>query len=124
MVVEQDRYKTLIKQTQATQWTPGQSGNPAGRPISSVTTLLKNKGSEDNQAIADKLYSLALSGDMPAIKEYIDRTEGKVIDKHLSIHVEVTPESIQVAQGRLVSAQKDTYELTGQCPVCGAKDDK
>ncbi len=63
-------------------WQPGQSGNPNGRPKNSVTTLLKNRNPKDNQKIADKLYQLALAGDMSAIREYIDRTDGKVTDTH------------------------------------------
>ena len=57
---------------------PGVSGNPAGRPKNSVTTLLKNRSPEDNKKIADKLYQMAINGDMAAIREYIDRTDGRV----------------------------------------------
>lgn len=82
MVEKHDKYKTLIEQTKATRWKENQSGNAAGRPPNSVTTLLKNRNPEDNLAVADKLYALAIAGDMSAIREYIDRTDGKVIDKH------------------------------------------
>lgn len=61
------------------QWQPGQSGNPGGRPKDTVSMLLKEK---DKQKVADKLYQLALKGDMRAIQEYMDRTEGKVTDTH------------------------------------------
>ena len=60
------------------RWTEGQSGNPAGRKPNSVTTLLKNRSPEDNKKIADKLYQMAINGDMAAIREYIDRTDGRV----------------------------------------------
>lgn len=96
------------------QWEPGQSGNPAGRPLNSVTTLLKNRNHEDNQLIADKLYDLALAGDMAAIREYIDRTDGKVVDKHLTVNVAITPESLQAARERLQLAQAETQDLLGQ----------
>ena len=62
----------------STRYKPGQSGNPAGRPKNSVTTLLKNVDEITNQKICDKLIELALKGDLPAIREYLDRTDGKV----------------------------------------------
>ena len=58
---------------------PGETLNPGGRPKDTVSALLKEK---DRQAVADKLYQLALKGDMRAIQEYMDRTEGKVTDTH------------------------------------------
>ncbi|KKM94095.1 hypothetical protein LCGC14_1201710 [marine sediment metagenome] len=61
---------------------PGVSGNPAGRPKNSVTALLKNQDSLTTQAICDKLVELAKNGDLPAIREYLDRTDGKVTDTH------------------------------------------
>ena len=67
---QQDKYKTLIEQTEATRFKEGQSGNPGGRPKDTVSMLLKEK---DRQAVADKLYQLALKGDMRAIQEYMDR---------------------------------------------------
>ncbi|KKM85518.1 hypothetical protein LCGC14_1288250 [marine sediment metagenome] len=63
---------------QLTPWQPGQSGNPNGRPKNSVTTLLKNQDAKTTQEICDKLIELAKEGDLPAIKEYLDRTDGKV----------------------------------------------
>ena len=74
--------KQWVNTDNLTPWKPGESGNPNGRPPNSVTTLLKNRKPEDNQKVADKLYQLALRGDMSAIREYIDRTDGKVTDTH------------------------------------------
>ena len=119
MVEKQDKNRTLIEQTKATRWKENQSGNPDGRPPNSVTTLLKNRNPEDNQAVADKLYALALNGDMSAIKEYIDRTDGKVIDKHLYVTVPVTPESIQQAQAILLEATQETKLLLDKYPKRG-----
>ncbi len=65
----------------STRYQPGISGNPAGRPKDAVSTLLKLK---DRQAIADKLYEMALAGDMKAIDMFLDRTEGKV-DSNLKL---------------------------------------
>lgn len=91
---------------------PGVSGNPKGKPLNSVTMLLKNKSPQENQAIADKLYDLALNGDMSAIREYIDRTDGKVVDKHLIAGiVSITPELLDQAQKRLTESVEATQAL-------------
>ena len=81
-MVEQvyNRSEQIKEANVSTRYQPGESGNPAGRPKNSVTTLLKNKSPEENQAVADKLYALALEGDMSAIREYIDRTDGKQLE--------------------------------------------
>jgi len=83
MVVEQQairKQKGGFKKIEP-RWKPGQSGNPAGRPVNSVTALLKNQDPLTNKSICDKLIELAQAGDLPAIKEYLDRTDGKVTDK-------------------------------------------
>ena len=56
---------------------PGQSGNPNGRPKSSVTALLKATPDVDKKIIADKLTEIAKKGDLKAIDMFIDRTDGK-----------------------------------------------
>ena len=89
-------------------WQPGESGNPSGRPPDSVTTLLKLK---DRKKVADKLYELAISGELAAIREYLDRTEGKVTDKLLSVNVSITPELLEQAQKRLTESKNATQEL-------------
>ena len=72
------------------RWKKGQSGNPGGRPKKelSVSAILKVKLSEiytdktskktqtKAQWIADKLIFLALKGDMPAIREILNRVDG------------------------------------------------
>lgn len=61
-----------------TQWKPNESGNPNGRPITSVTTLLKNASDDDKKKIATQLTGKAKRGDLKAIDMFIDRTDGKV----------------------------------------------
>ncbi len=77
---------------------PEQSGNPAGRPKHSVTTLLKNTDKKTTKKIADKLTELAEEGDLKAIDMFIDRTDGKVTETHAilgAIQIEVVYESKQ-----------------------------
>lgn len=67
---------------------PGQSGNPAGRPKSrpfkdAIDAAIKKAGGGDDgkdflEAIARALLDKAASGDVPAIKEFGDRYDGKV----------------------------------------------
>lgn len=69
-------------------WTPGQTGNPAGRPKDSKiwqdaikrALTRKGRGLIDMQAIdqvADALIDVAIMGDIAAIKELGDRLDGK-----------------------------------------------
>jgi hypothetical protein len=69
---------------------PGQSGNPGGRPKGrSLTALLRDRLDEVDEATGKTIAQLvvegwlnaARDGNVPAIKEALDRTEGKVPDK-------------------------------------------
>lgn len=80
-----------------TTYTKGQSGNPNGRPTSDecLSKILKQKLDEPREVvvdgkkvvinvkeqIAEKLIVMALKGDIKAIKETMDRTEGKATQK-------------------------------------------
>jgi hypothetical protein len=74
------------------RWAPGQSGNPGGRPKGqSITARLRAlldaqavdakgapiPGLTIGDQIAQALAREAASGDVKAIKEYCDRTEGR-----------------------------------------------
>jgi hypothetical protein len=70
---------------EATQWQPGQSGNPSGRPkklhiTDAIRLELEQPGPDgmtNDAAIARKLVEMARGGNLEAIREIADRTEGK-----------------------------------------------
>lgn len=70
---------------ESTRWKPGQSGNPGGRPkklhiTDAIRAELEREGPDgvpNDAAIARVLVQLARSGNMDAIREIADRTEGK-----------------------------------------------
>lgn len=86
---------------------PGQTANPNGRPVGPITKFLREFGEAQeltftivktdskgtskseaklstggtktiNQAIAARLLQMAIAGDMKAIREVLNRTEGRV----------------------------------------------
>ena len=85
---------------------PGQSGNPKGRPKNKTLSEMirevlmeeipvKSKNGESRKELGIRLlaeawFRKANKGDMSAIKEILDRTEGKVTDKrHITGEVDV-----------------------------------
>ncbi len=86
---------------------PGQSGNPGGRPKGSVklSTCYERslarpypddaQGRTYAQVIADKAVELAAAGDIAAIKEVTDRTEGKAPQK-VEVNTEVNVTQVQL----------------------------
>lgn len=67
------------------QFKPGESGNPGGRPAKPLTQRLLARLFESDESMTKELVEAwiakALSGDIPALREMLDRTEGKVADK-------------------------------------------
>jgi hypothetical protein len=72
----------------ATQWKPGQSGNPAGRPKSiTLSEAYRKQLAKIDEAdplkrsfaevLAEQMIVKAKTGDVTALKELADRTEGK-----------------------------------------------
>ncbi len=100
------------------KYKPGESGNEGGRPKGkSITAELRKLLDEGVTAKELAKVLVAMSkDDLAALKELIDRTDGKVIDKRISINVAATPESIREAQERLLMAQDDTNKLLERYP--------
>jgi hypothetical protein len=119
--------------TKLKKWKPGQSGNPKGRPpkLVSITSYLKKDlatidektGKTYAEIVAQKLIDLALGGDLEAIKEILNRIDGKVLDKHeIDANIPVTliftpayktePETLPSPQGSLIDDSEKSL-LTG-----------
>ena len=81
--------------------------------IEAAAKFLKNEEQFSNKKVAQALYEMALTGDIPAIREYLDRTEGKVTDKHLSLTLTatLTPALLEEAKQRLQLSQEHTQSL-------------
>ena len=64
------------------RWQPGESGNPNGRPrkgfaMTDIMRQMLDENGNISKAIMSKLLQMAASGDMAAIREVLDRLEGK-----------------------------------------------
>ena len=80
--IEQQKNSREISNANLTNsFQPGESGNPAGRPKNSVTTLLKNASKKTTEAIAEKIREKAVEGDLGFTNLYLDRTDGPVRGK-------------------------------------------
>ena len=67
-------------------WKPGESGNIAGRPkdIKYISEALKDLLAKDPVLLKEVIEAMLKQvrlGNIPALKELLDRTEGKVADK-------------------------------------------
>jgi len=72
----------------ATQWQPGQSGNPKGRPpgIRNKATLMAMAVLEgDAERIAQQVVSAALAGDMTAARLVLERLVPPAREKPISL---------------------------------------
>ncbi len=65
---------------------PGNNANPNGRPpkelaISDTIRAMMNEKPEIKRALSTKLIEMALKGDLAAIREVMDRIEGKPVQR-------------------------------------------
>ncbi len=77
--------------SKATQFKPGQSGNPKGRPkgIQQIPDILRKIGEEDGlkdgsktklDVVMTRVFGYALEGKPWAVQFIADRTEGKAVE--------------------------------------------
>jgi Family of unknown function (DUF5681) len=104
-----------------TRWKPGQSGNPAGRPkgsgrLSKALCVLMLEPYPDDprgrtyaEVVAESLAKAAVSGDVSAIRELGDRTEGKATQRI---------ENVEFHEGfnRMTPEELLRYAATGVVP--------
>ena len=64
------------------QWKPGQSGNPSGRPKNNKALIKALEEIVNPNELAGRLYALALSMDLGAIKYIYDRIAGMPTQHH------------------------------------------
>jgi hypothetical protein len=112
-----------VRADEATRWKPGQSGNPCGRPkqtplIDACREVLAKpvpgdaRGRTYAQAIAEKLATKAVEGDIRAAQELADRAEGKA---RQTLQIENT--ALKQAFERMSDAELCDYARDGKLPT-------
>lgn len=76
-------------------WQPGQSGNPGGGPktrnlLKALRAAIEKEydGVTGAEMIAGKLMELVADGNVHAIREVYDRTEGKPLQANLNLNID------------------------------------
>jgi hypothetical protein len=80
------------------RWKPGQSGNPKGysrgrRAVDHVLELIEEKDAD--RAVAEVWFKAILERDFRYFKEYLDRRDGKVADRHEHDFANFTDEELR-----------------------------
>jgi hypothetical protein len=104
----------------------GQSGNPAGRPKNVLTRALRQKleetesnapGTRTNaEALADKLFRLALAGNVEALKICFDRLEGRP-RQTVSLTLDQREEYERMVETLIESEAAEGRELSRQMAI-------
>lgn len=68
---------------------PNNTNGTKNKPWSEAITKFGTQNPNQRDKVIEKLYGMAVAGDMAAIKEIIDRTDGKAIQ---GMEIEVTHE--------------------------------
>ena len=121
---------SVVPGGEATQFRPGQSGNPGGRPktaplsracrdLLARTIPSDPKGRTYAEAIAEALAEKAVAGDIRAAQELADRAEGRA---RQSIEIEHT--LLRQAFDRMNSEELETYAREGKLPAWFPKGDE
>ena len=98
MAVKTAKPKPAKKDPRATQWKPGQSGNPKGRPpkghsITEMVQSMMNERPEIKEAVTAKIMQLCLDGDITALKMLWNYMDGMPTQTN-KLQVEQTPTPI------------------------------
>ena len=115
---------------EATQFKPGHSGNPSGRPkmahlSHACRELLAAPVPDDPegrtyaQAIAETLAQKALAGDIRAAQEIADRAEGRARQS-----VEIQSVEVRDAFERMSGEELDAYAREGKLPLWFPRSDQ
>jgi hypothetical protein len=113
----------------ATQFKPGQSGNPGGRPkktpIADACRELLNKPAPDDpsgrsyaELIAERLVAKAIAGDIRAAQELADRSEGKARQS-----IEIEHARLREAFDSMTREELEAYAVSGSLPGWFPKND-
>lgn len=108
--------KQRAKQLDPYKWKPGQSGNPNGRPLGTVSlvTILKEllaANPAEGKAVVEAMVKQGKIGNMVATKEMLDRIDGKVAERH-KIEGELPVRIIFVPAGQLGVGNPTSIETT------------
>ncbi len=106
---------------EATRWKPGQSGNLSGRPKKlHITDALRAEldmegpdGVANDAAIARKLVEMARDGNLEAIREIADRTEGKARQRIEQSGPDGGPLPFEIPETR-EALERRIHELLGE----------
>lgn len=106
----------MSEKKKVTQWQPGESGNPAGRPLGSknkITLLrqslelqLREQAEPSMPGVMEKAVELALEGDKSMIKMLLemhmargDASDARVVEKvAIQINTVETPEIVTITE--------------------------